>query len=60
MQPEKIAETLTRIEAKLDKVDEALCILLAALAEDADDEEAPQLTLDGTAAGATRDATQSL
>lgn len=47
-------EILQRIEAKLDA-------LLAALAEDAgDDEQAPQLSLDGTPAGAERDRTQTL
>lgn len=50
---DEITATLHRIEAKLDT-------LIAALAEDADDEDPPQLTLDGTPAGAARDATQSL
>lgn len=53
MTPDVYLEILQRIEAKLDA-------LLAALAEDAADEEQPAVTLDGTPAGAARDNLQSL
>lgn len=59
MEQTEIEAALRRIEAKLDKVGSALDVLLAALAEDGD-EEPPQLTLDGMPAGAARDALQSL
>lgn len=51
MTPDQYA-TLLRMEAKLDS-------LIAALAEDEDDEE-PSITLDGERAGGERDQNQSL
>jgi hypothetical protein len=50
---DQMLAAILRVEAKLDK-------LLAALAEDEDEEEAPNTSLDGTTFPGERDQTQSL